>query len=72
MLESFFMPAFKRQKETMVPAIDALEALALHRNMTQSSVLILRAVSHTLRNQLTVVSVVLEFNEIQEDASQKA
>jgi hypothetical protein len=72
MLEQFFMPAFKRQKETIPPAIDALEALALHRDMTRSSVLVLKAVAHTLRNQITVVSVVLEFNEIQENASQKA
>lgn len=66
------MPAFKRQKETLPKDIDRLEDLAKTRILTASTVLILRSVSHDLRNQLTVVSVVLEFNEIKGDGPEKA
>lgn len=71
MLEQFFMPAFKRQKEILPAAIETLERVSQARQLTRSTVLALSQVSHDLRNQLTVVSVVLEFNEIKEDATQK-
>jgi UDP-3-O-[3-hydroxymyristoyl] glucosamine N-acyltransferase len=63
MISQFFMPAFKRQKEVMPQAIQDLEALAKTKTMTQSGVYILQRITHDLRNQLTVVSVVIEIHE---------
>lgn len=64
MIRKFAYPVFMRQKEVFPEAIDSLDTC---RNLTKSGILQITAkVSHDLRNQLTIVSVVLDL-----DARQK-
>jgi hypothetical protein len=68
MLKEFIMPAFKRQKEKLPEVISVLESIAKHRELTQSTVATLvLGLAHDLRGQLTVVSLVLELEEIKGD-----
>lgn len=69
MLEKYFLPIFKRQKEKLPKVIASLEDLRKHRGLTQSVIVVLDRASHDLRNQSFVVSMVLEFEEIREDAT---
>ncbi len=70
MIEKFCFPTFKRQKEVFPGMISSIEGIARQREITRSTVFRLGMIAHDLRNHLTIVSAVLELEELEHIAPQ--
>jgi hypothetical protein len=68
MIEKFFYPHFKRQKQELPKVIESLQGLAKARQLTPSVVMVLNRATHELRNELTIVVAVIDLNEFKGDS----